>query len=216
MLFDNIELRVRQNKLSGRLISQAQFNTDKAVINFFKKNQTSFIQGVKLQEDIFRKKLNSLKSGGKSLAFFSKKQSEDSFAAAESNLDDYDDEYDSELDINIYDQQLSGQNLKIPNKRRDQKQKIEDEDINEQHYALDYAAVKNQNTDFDYDEYMRQESRRKQSNNPSAQYFLKTNEMKKIQAGTYKYKTKLEVPEDDDDVMYGVVANLSDQEEDEM
>jgi hypothetical protein len=41
MLFDNIELRVKQNKLSGRVLSQSQLNIEKTVANFFRKNHTT-------------------------------------------------------------------------------------------------------------------------------------------------------------------------------
>ena len=43
MLFDNIELRVKQNKLNSRIISQSQLNIEKTVSNFFKKTHKTII-----------------------------------------------------------------------------------------------------------------------------------------------------------------------------
>ena len=43
MLFDNIQLRVKQNKLSSRVLSQSQLNIDKAVSGYFRKNQKSLL-----------------------------------------------------------------------------------------------------------------------------------------------------------------------------
>lgn len=94
MLFDNIELRVRLNKVSGRLISQATLNIDKTVSQFFRKNQKQVFNNIKLNESNFRNKLNEIKKGKRTFKFFDRKN-DDSFAD-EVSLDDYDDEYNSE------------------------------------------------------------------------------------------------------------------------
>ena len=43
MIYDNISLRVKMNKLSGRILNQASLNVDKTVANYFrKKHQALF------------------------------------------------------------------------------------------------------------------------------------------------------------------------------
>tara|TARA_B110000285_G_scaffold211132_1_gene253558 strand:- start:84 stop:302 length:219 start_codon:yes stop_codon:yes gene_type:complete len=41
MLQDNILLRVKQNKLSSRILSQSQLNIDKTISNYFKASHTT-------------------------------------------------------------------------------------------------------------------------------------------------------------------------------
>ena len=44
MLFDNMQLRVKQNKLSSRVLSQSQLNIDKAVSGYFKRNHKEVLE----------------------------------------------------------------------------------------------------------------------------------------------------------------------------
>ena len=103
MLFDNIELRVKQNKLSGRVLSQSQLNIEKTVANFFRKNHTTISGASQLSATRFKARLLEAKNKGQH-----PKQDgriggggadSDSLGGAESDLE-YDDEvYGSEEEM---------------------------------------------------------------------------------------------------------------------
>ena len=138
---------------------------------------------------------------------------EDSFADQESEIDDYDNEYDSEREIDQYNQQMSGLKLQVPQRKQTYLDYYDEDDNNEQYYNVDQDGSSNLMRDYDYDEQKRNDYRRKlQNQNPSAQYYLKSKEMQKIESGTYKYKNRLDEKNDDDAQMYGI-DGLSAQED---
>lgn len=57
MLFDNVQLRVKQNKLSGRILTQANLNIDKMVTGYFRKNHKMINGAIELSSLKFRTKL---------------------------------------------------------------------------------------------------------------------------------------------------------------
>ena len=57
MLFDNIQLRVKQNKLSSRILTQANLNIDKMVTGYFRKNHKMINGAIELSSLKFRTKL---------------------------------------------------------------------------------------------------------------------------------------------------------------
>lgn len=61
MLFDNIQLRVKQNKLSSRILSQANLNIDKMVTGYFRKNHKMINGAIELSSLKFRTKLQEQK-----------------------------------------------------------------------------------------------------------------------------------------------------------
>jgi len=54
MLFDNIQLRVKQNKLSQRILALSQLNLDKAAASYFKKTQKTYLEQITIKSDKFR------------------------------------------------------------------------------------------------------------------------------------------------------------------
>ena len=103
MLFDNIELRVKQNKLSGRVLSQSQLNIEKTVANFFRKNHTTISGASQLRTVRFQAKLLEAKNKGRAPKTDTRgatpggKADSDSLAA--SGLDSEEDEYGSEEEM---------------------------------------------------------------------------------------------------------------------
>ena len=65
MLFDNIQLRVKQNKLSARTLTLSQLNIDKTVSNYFRKNHVTICGASKLQSIKFKARLLERKNKGK-------------------------------------------------------------------------------------------------------------------------------------------------------
>ena len=57
MLFDNVQLRIKQNKLSGRILTQANLNIDKMVTAYFRKNHKMINGAIELSSLKFRTKL---------------------------------------------------------------------------------------------------------------------------------------------------------------
>lgn len=57
MLFDNIELRTKQNKLNSRIISQSQLNIEKTISNYFKKNHKTIIGVAQHNSIMFKQRL---------------------------------------------------------------------------------------------------------------------------------------------------------------
>jgi hypothetical protein len=57
MLQDNILLRVKQNKLSSRILSQSQLNIDKTISNYFKASHTTHQKAIEVVHLKFEEKL---------------------------------------------------------------------------------------------------------------------------------------------------------------
>ena len=66
MIIDNIDLRIKLNKMSGRILSQASLNVDKTVANYFRKNHHTQTGLNNLETAKFRAKL--LEQKNRSLA----------------------------------------------------------------------------------------------------------------------------------------------------
>ena len=65
MLYDNIQLRVKQNKLSQRVLNQSQLNLDKTSANFFRQNQTSVSSTLDIDTNKFFEQLRKMRANGK-------------------------------------------------------------------------------------------------------------------------------------------------------
>ena len=57
MIIDNIDLRIKLNKMSGRVLAQASLNVDKTVTNYFRKKHHTLTGFSNLQTAKFRAKL---------------------------------------------------------------------------------------------------------------------------------------------------------------
>lgn len=65
MLYDNIQLRVKQNKLSQRVLNQSQLNLDKTSANFFRQNQASVSSTLEIDTNKFLEQLRKMRANGK-------------------------------------------------------------------------------------------------------------------------------------------------------
>lgn len=61
MLFDNIQLRVKQNKLSSRLLTQSQLNLDKTAAQFFREHHHTLRSNLEMATNNFRDRLAGTK-----------------------------------------------------------------------------------------------------------------------------------------------------------
>ncbi len=61
MIFDNIDLRTKLNKLSLRVLDQSSMNIDKTVVNFFRRKQEALFGFTSLQSANFRERLLTTK-----------------------------------------------------------------------------------------------------------------------------------------------------------
>ena len=62
MLFDNIQLRVKQNALSSRLLQQAQLNVDVVVSQYFKGQKNDHLKELDRAAQQFRDQLTQAKN----------------------------------------------------------------------------------------------------------------------------------------------------------
>mgnify|MGYP006906976781 CR=1 FL=1 len=61
MILDNILLRVKQNKLSSRILSQSQLNIDKTINTYFKASHNTHQKAILFAQMNFEEKLDAAK-----------------------------------------------------------------------------------------------------------------------------------------------------------
>lgn len=97
MIFDNIDLRTKVNKLSLRVLDQANMNIDKTVVNFFRRKQEALFGFTSLQTAAFRERLLETKQAEKGPAgMFKDTQSYMQAASSLKTDEDFDDEFSDE------------------------------------------------------------------------------------------------------------------------
>ena len=142
MLFDNIQLRIKQNKLSGRILTQANLNIDKMVTGYFRTNHKMINGAIELSSLKFRTKLQERKNtknkgtpGGEASSVKQTTEAQDE--------EYYDEEEEQMSDIDIQMQAMELRKETDPNKSKEKdnsKQLNYDEDPAEDAYLDDYEA----------------------------------------------------------------------------